>query len=185
MINKLLNKDKKLKTFYDNIVSDIKNLDSKQDKSKKENVEDFVKEIRKLSAFIIIVVREVDEHETIDKANLTIEEKLELLQMKNKTLKSLWDNKNSNPSYDWLKLKSSLAFTEDEIDERIECARKQLLRLFEEKQNDDEVEVSISQAEMTESFSYYLQNAYLTTPFKEMLKSVAERDQNNQWKLKS
>ena len=99
LISKLLNKDKKLKTFYDNIVNDIKNLDSKQDKSKKENVEDFVKEIRKLDLSHFLVVRENDENESIDKANLTIEEKLELLHMKNKTLKNLSNTKYAHPSY--------------------------------------------------------------------------------------
>ena len=185
LISKLLNKDKKLKTFYDNIVNDIKNLDSKQDKSKKENVEDFVKEIRKLDLSHILVVRENDENESIDKANLTIEEKLELLQMKNKTLKNLSNTKHAHPSYSWLKVKSSLAFTEDEIDERIECAKKELIRLYEEKSNENDFEVGISPSEMNESFSYYLNNAYLRGPFKEMLKSCTEQDENNNWIMKS
>ena len=105
--------------------------------------------------------------------------------MKNKALKNLSESKHKHDPYSTIKLKSSLAFTEDEIDERVEWAKKELLSLFEEKENEEEFDVFILNSEINNKFSYYLHSAYLKTPFKEMLNSIAEKDEEGKWRLKS
>eukprot|EP00345_Euplotes_harpa_P017140 CAMPEP_0168348110 /NCGR_PEP_ID=MMETSP0213-20121227/19476_1 /TAXON_ID=151035 /ORGANISM="Euplotes harpa, Strain FSP1.4" /LENGTH=431 /DNA_ID=CAMNT_0008357499 /DNA_START=133 /DNA_END=1426 /DNA_ORIENTATION=- len=107
---KLLDKDKKLKKFLDNVVDEIRHLDQNSDKNMKDRAEEFVKEI---------LTKEDGDNDKNEQVHLTIDEKLELLQLKSKTFNFLSNSKHQDDKfYNNIKLKSSLAFTEDEIDDR-------------------------------------------------------------------
>lgn len=132
---------------------------------------------------ICVVTREEEEEkEGIDQNNLTIEEKLALLQLKNSTLQHLAQVKHEDPKIS-RKLQSSLAFTEDEIHDRIECAKEEIIQFFENK--DSEKLISISEDALVENFCRYLKNPYLEKPFREMMLKIADRDHNGEWILKS
>lgn len=116
----LLKKDKKFKKFYDGVVNDIKGLGSKEkDEESKEH--DFVKDL---------LTREEDTKE--EKSGfLTIDERLELLKLKKQTMEHL--SKDKKLGQNTMKLESSLAFTEDEISERIDYAHKEMTALVNSK----------------------------------------------------
>ena len=89
-------------------MNDIKILDNRE-KGREDQEHQFVRDL---------ITKEENVSEQTSQ-NLTIDERLELLQLKNKTMEHLSKSKTSEDT-ELMKLESSLAFTEDEIYERIE-----------------------------------------------------------------
>ena len=169
---RFLNKDKKLKRFYEEVVNDIKVLgNSEKENEDKEN--EFVRDL---------MTKENDNNDKEEEKYLTIDQKLKLIQLKNNTMKNL-SNDTEHEHTESRKLESSLAFTEDEINERIEWAKEQLLKFFEES-NDSFNTTSIPNQKLREKFCFYIKNPYLQKPFKKVLDEIAYQDDNDGWYLK-
>ncbi|CAI2380201.1 unnamed protein product [Moneuplotes crassus] len=166
----ILKKDKKFKKFYNGVLNDIKTLDSKE-KGEESKEHEFVKQL---------LTRDEDAKE-VNNDNLTIDERLQLMRLKNKTMEHL--SKDKNLGENTMKLESSLAFTEDEISERIEVAEKELLQLFNSK-SEQEGEASVSDSDMKENFKIYLQSPYFRKPFENMLFENCSLTDEKTWRLK-
>jgi hypothetical protein len=165
----LFKKDKKFRKFYDDIYNDIKALRNKE-MDRNDQEEKFIKEL--------VIREDEEEKDSISNQHLTIEERLALLQLKNNTLRHLSKMNEDKENLNY-KLQSSLAFTEDEIEDRIASAKMKLLEFFSDHPS------PISTTSITSHFHTFTSNPYLKKPFKNLLSSIADEDPSEEWRLKA
>jgi len=119
-----------------------------------------------------------DTKETSIHENLTIDERLALMELKSMN-QSITQQTQIKEDMHPSKLKSSLAFTEDEIHERMEYAKDAISKYFDAHDN-----AFIQNKELEAEFVNYLTNPYLKRPFKQVLSKIADQDADEQWSLK-